>query len=59
MPARVPPEDFHPGSSTCPFCGAQLEDPMGAFFDHLDDSPTCRAQYEPWRESVQREAGGS
>lgn len=59
MLARVPPEDFHPGSTTCPFCGADLEDPMGGFFDHLEESPSCAAQYGPWREAVQRESGST
>lgn len=51
------PEDYHPGSCVCPFCGADLEDPMAAFFDHLDESRVCSFRYEPWRRWVQIEGG--
>ena len=37
----------------CPYCGAPLDDPGGAFVDHLGESAACR---EPWEHHAQAAA---
>ena len=43
----------------CEFCGAPLEDMMLAFMEHMDQSETCRENWNQWRQNVRREAGGT
>lgn len=43
----------------CEFCGVVLEDPMLAFMDHMDASPSCKMLWDEWRANVRRETGGT
>ena len=43
-------------SFTCPYCGAELEDPGGAFVAHLQESDACRTPWEFEAESAAEDA---
>lgn len=47
------------GRPQCEFCGAELEDMMLGFLDHIEASEGCRAYWIAWRENVRRESGGT
>lgn len=42
----------------CPFCGSLLADGGAGFIDHTDESPSCKAAFDRWREQVSGDVVG-
>lgn len=42
----------------CHFCHGDLDDLGAGFFDHLEESPLCRVQYEDWKTCIDQDWGG-
>lgn len=46
-------------AGTCLFCGRAIQDEGLAFYDHVEEHPSCRFVWSHWMERIPQDHGGA